>query len=90
MSPFAFDFLRAILALAFTLGLIIVVSALVRRYGLGFKSATTGVKNLKLVEKLPLNASTTLYVVEHENQRHLIASTSSQTTLLHSQPKKKK
>jgi flagellar biosynthetic protein FliO len=81
---------RTLAALAFTLGLIAAAAWLLRRYqGLPSTSAQTSTR-LKIIEKKNLNPTTTLYLVQHDDAEHLIASTTNQTTLLHTRKKVQK
>ena len=80
----------SIAALAFTLGLIIIAAWAYRRYGAGLQLAPTKTSRLKVLEKRPLGATTTLYLVQHDIHEHLLSVTNGHTTLLHSTPTKKK
>lgn len=83
-------FVRAIAALAFTLGLIAAAAWLLRRYQ-GFPGTTAkAATRLKVLEKRTLNPTTSLYLVQHDDHEHLIATTATQTTLLHTKPLAKK
>lgn len=82
---------RAVAALAFTVGLIAGTAWLLRRYH-GLPANRGAAPRLKVLEKKPLNATTTLYLVQHDDHEHLIAATGTQSTLLHTKktPGKKK
>lgn len=83
-------FLRAVAALAFTLGLIALAAWLMRRYNGLNLSTPKAPPRLQILEKRNLSPTTTLYLVRHDDQEHLLASTSTQTTLLHTKSRGKK
>ncbi|MBI1308847.1 MAG: flagellar biosynthetic protein FliO [Proteobacteria bacterium] len=85
--PLLPQLMQAIAALAVTLGLLFTAAWVVRHYGLGLKlPARRAPGQMQLVEKLPLNAQTTLHLVQVKGSQHLIATTAQNATLLATLP----
>ena len=68
------DFVRAVAALALTLGLILVAAVLARRYGPGalFKARAKSNRRLAVVETLVLDPARRLVVVRFDEQERLL------------------
>lgn len=86
--------LRALASLAATLGLLLTLAWVYRIYGarLGLPanlSPTSKKPRLRVVESKRLNPHTTLYLVEADDAEYLLAATAAQTTVIHTQPRKK-
>lgn len=85
MSDLSLTLLRAIVSLSVTLGLIVLLGWAWKRYGQPFgKALAPKLQRLDIIETKRLNQHTTLHLVQDGDTEHLIASTSSQTTLLRS------
>lgn len=78
--------LRMLASLAVTLGLMLLLAMLYKRYGTPF--ATPHIKRaeprLNVLETKRLNPTTTLYLVKHDTTEHLLAVTNGQTTVISS------
>jgi flagellar biogenesis protein FliO len=85
MSDLTLSFIRAIVSLSVTLGLIVLVGWVWKNYGQTFIAFTPKAKTtprLNVLESRKLNPTTTLHLVRHDDTEHLIATTSAQTTLI--------
>ncbi len=90
--------LRALASLSVTLGLIVIVGYLWRRYGSHVSHRLTlapGPKprrRLNILESQRLSPTTTLHLIKLDDTELLISSTNAQTTLIHTptQPKSAK
>jgi flagellar biogenesis protein FliO len=84
--------LRALASLAATLGLLLTLAWVYRTYGArwGLPTNPSAKKpRLRVVESKRLNPHTTLYLVEADDAEYLLAATAAQTTVIHTQPRKK-
>ena len=69
------DFLRAIVALIFVLGLIWLLGAAIRKYGwrLGLPTPKqSSQRRLHLIEVLPLDVKTKLVIIRRDQTEHLV------------------
>lgn len=74
MDSDAFIYLRAMLALAFVVGLIFLFAAVVRKTGLDKKLSgnTTGNKRLSIVETMYLDPKRRLVIVKCDSKEHIL------------------
>ncbi len=82
MDDLTLSFLRAITSLALTLALVVLAGWVVRRYGLNVKTAKPTTSQLGVLETKRLNQHTTLHLVRHGDDEHLLATTAAQTTVI--------
>jgi flagellar protein FliO/FliZ len=80
----AMALLRALLALVFVLGLIGVVSLLLKKYGHKLLSSShlNSNKSLKVIESTPIDARNRMVLVQRDNVRHLLLISGQQTTVI--------
>ena len=68
------QYFRFLLALAFVLGLILLVAFAVRKFGLGNRMPVTKNRNrrLEVVEVLPMDTRRRLVLLRRDNREHLV------------------
>jgi flagellar protein FliO/FliZ len=74
MDSDTFTYLRAVLALAFVIGLIFLLATVVKRTGLDKKLAgnTTGTKRLSIIETMYLDPKRRLVIVKCDSKEHVL------------------
>ena len=67
-------YIRFLLALIFVLALIGVLTAVARRFGFGYRTATKGAKarRLSIVEVMPVDAKRRLLLLRRDSTDHLV------------------
>ncbi len=67
-------YIRFLLALVFVLALIGILTAVARRFGFGYRTATKGAKarRLSIVEVMPVDAKRRLVLLRRDSTDHLI------------------
>ncbi len=78
------SYMRFVFALVFVLGLIGVLAALGRRYGMGYKRSSRGgdKRRLAIVEVIPIDARRRLILVERDDVQHLLVLGSTSETVV--------